>query len=132
MELSFAEKVVNVKITANVKLSQNYFIRMTPMFIKKHILSAFDYFMGDGYCSTTFSNLGQINLPEEMEEFVKDLGFMIGRSRNKPGSCGCISCKDKLYITFTRKIKESEYERLFFTKLVEMGIPVTIESNRGR
>jgi hypothetical protein len=67
-----------------------------------------------------------------MENYVKELGFMIGRSRNKPGACGCISCKDKLYISFTRTIKESEYERLFFTRLVEMGIPVEIESNRGR
>jgi hypothetical protein len=132
MELAFQEKNINVKITANVKLSQNYLIRLVPMFIKKHILSTVEFFMGDRYCSTTFSNLGQIKLPKEMEEYVKDLGFMIGRSRTKPGSCGCISCKDKLYITFTRKIKESEYERLFFTKLVEMNIPVTIESNKGR
>ena len=29
-------------------------------------------------------------------------------------------------------IRESEFERLFFTKLVEMNIPVTIESNIGR
>lgn len=132
MELSFSEKIVNAKISANVKLSRNYFIRLVPMFIKKHVLSAFEFFMGDRYCSTTFSNIGQIELPKEMEEYVKELVFMIGRSRSKPGSCGCISCKDKLYITFTRKIKESEYERLFFTKLVEMGIPVTIESNVGR
>lgn len=132
MELSFTEKMINSKITANVKLSRNYFIRLIPMFIKKHILSAAEFFMGDRYNSTTFSNLGQIELPKEIEKYVKDLGFMIGRSRSKPGSCGCVSYKDELYITFTRKIKESEFERLFFTKLVEMGIPVTIESNRGR
>ena len=29
-----------------------------------------------------------------------------------------------------RKIKETELERIFFTKLVEMNIPVLIESNR--
>ena len=28
------------------------------------------------------------------------------------------------------KIKETELERIFFTKLVEMNIPVLIESNR--
>ena len=62
---------------------------------------------------------------------IKELGFMIGRARGKPGSCGCVSYKNNLYISFSRKIKESEFERLFFTKLVEMGIPVTIESNMG-
>lgn len=132
MELTFSEKVINSKITANVKLSKNFLIRLIPMFIKKHILSAAEYLMGDRYCSTTFSNLGQIDLPKEMEVYIKDMGFIIGRSRNKPYSCGCVSCKDKLYITFSRTIKETEFERLFFTKLVEMNIPVTIESNIGR
>jgi len=132
MELMFSEKIINAKITANVKLAKNYFIRLIPMFIKKHILSTAEFFMGDRYCSTTFSNLGQIDLPKEIEPFIKDMNFIIGRSRNKPGSCGAISCKGKLYITCSRKIKESEFERLFFTKLVEMNIPVTIESNIGR
>lgn len=132
MEISFSEKRVNAKMTANVKLAKNYFIRLIPMFIKKHILSMAEFFMGDRYCTTTFSNIGEITLPKEMELYVKDMVFIIGRSRNKPGSCGCISCKGKLYITFSRKIKETEFERLFFTKLIEMNIPVTIESNIGR
>ena len=102
------------------------------MFIKKYILSAAELFMGDRYCTTTFSNIGQIDLPEEIEPYINDMGFIIGRSRNKPGSCSAISCKGKLYITCSRTIKESEFERLFFTKLVEMNIPVTIESNIGR
>ena len=33
-------------------------------------------------------------------------------------------------INFTRAIKEPTLERLFFTTLVQMGIPVTIESNQ--
>lgn len=132
MELSFSEKRINAKITANVKLSRNYFIRLIPMFIKKHILSTAEFLMGDRYCTTAFSNIGLIELPKEIESYIKDIGFVIGRSRTKPGSCGCISCKGKLYISFSRQIKESELERLFFTKLVEMNIPVTIESNIGR
>ena len=132
MELIFSEKIINAKITANVNLAKNYFIRLIPMFVKKHILSTAEFLMGDRYCTTTFSNIGQIDLPEEIEPYIKDMGFLIGRSRNKPGSCSAISCKGKLYITCTRKIKETEFERLFFTKLIEMNIPVTIESNIGR
>lgn len=132
MELMFSEKRINAKITANVKLSKNYFIRLIPMFIKKYILSVAEFLMGDRYCTTAFSNIGLIELPKEMEKYVKDVGFIIGRSRVKPGSCGCISCKEKLYISFSRKIKEAELERIFFTKLVEMNVPVTIESNIGR
>ena len=132
MNILLNEKRLNAKITANVKLSNNYFVRLIPMFIKKYILSMSERLLGDRFNSTTLSNLGIIDIPGEMSNYVKELGFMIGRARGKPGSCGCVSYKNNLYISFSRKIKESEFERLFFTKLVEMGIPVTIESNTGR
>lgn len=131
MNILLNEKRINAKITANVKLANNYFVRLIPMFIKKHILSTSERLMGDRYHSTTFSNLGLIDIPEEMSSYIKELGFIIGKARGKPGSCACISYKNNLYISFSRKIKETEFERLFFTKLVEMGILVTIESNMG-
>lgn len=132
INLLTSEKRLNAKISGNVNLARNYFIRLIPMFIKKHILSIAEWIMGDRYCSSTLSNIGLIKLPEEMEKYVKELGFVIGRARAKPGSCACVSLKNKMYISFSRKIKESELERLFFCKLVEMGIPVEIESNVGR
>ena len=132
MSLMITEKRLNAKFSGNVKMARNYFVRLIPMFIKKHILSFSEYLMGDRYCSTTFSNLGNIEIPYDMSKYIKDLGFIIGRSRKKPGSVSCISCKGNLYISFSRKIKEAEFERLFFTKLVEMGIGVEIESNMRR
>ena len=131
MNILLNEKRLNAKITANVNLANNYFIRLIPMFIKKHILSLSERLLGDRFISTTFSNLGVMDVPGEMSNYVKELGFMIGRSRGKPGSCGCVSYKNNLYISFSRKIEESEFERLFFAKLIEIGIPVTIESNTG-
>lgn len=132
MGLLMSEKRINAKISANVKLTKNYFVRLIPMFLKKYILSSSEYLFGDRYCSTTLSNLGNINLPEDMSRYIKDLGFIIGRCRSKPGSASCVSCKGKLYISFSRKIKEAEFERLFFTNLVKMNIGVEIESNMGR
>ncbi|MBQ3021477.1 MAG: hypothetical protein IJD92_04575 [Bacilli bacterium] len=132
MGLMITEKKLNAKISSNVKLARNYFIRLIPMFLKKYILSFSEYLMGDRYCSTTFSNLGNIDLPNSMSKYIKNINFIIGRSRNNPGTISCVSCNDKLYISFSRRIKETELEKLFFTKLVEMGIPVLIESNNRR
>lgn len=130
MELGLTEKKLNAKFSANVKLTKNIFIRLTPMFIKKRIMSLSDKMMGDRYCTHTLSNLGYIELPKNVSTYVEEVGFIIGKSRFKPGSCSCIGYKDNVYITFSRKIKETELERIFFTKLVEMNIPVLIESNR--
>lgn len=132
MNLMITEKNLNAKISGNVNLSKNYFIRLIPMFIKKHIISFIEKLMGDRYCSSTFSNLGLIELPSDMQKNIKELGVIIGRSRGKPGSCSCVGFKSNLYISFSRRIKEAEFERLFFTKLVQMNIGVEIESNVGR
>lgn len=132
MELMITEKRINAKISGNVKMAKNYFVRLMPMFIKKHILSISEHLMGDRYCSSTFSNLGNIELPKEMANYVKEMGFIIGKPRSNPGASACIGYNGKLYISFSRKIKESEFERLFFTNLVKMNIGIEIESNIGR
>ena len=123
------EKNINSWITGNVNLTKNFFIRRVPMFIKKHIMSYIEYKMGDGYITTTLSNLGLISLPDNMSKYVTDMNFILGNSRNKSGSITMVGYKDNIYITFSRKIKESDLERLFFTKLSSLGIKVKIESN---
>ena len=131
LDFMITEKKLRSKFTGNVNMEKKFYIRIMPNFIKKKALSISDYLMGDRYYTTVFSNYGLINIPKEMQEYITDLGFIIGRSRNKHGSVACISCMDNLYITFTSRIKSTEFERLFFTKLVELGVPVYIESNRG-
>ena len=124
------EKKINAKISGNVKLMKNHIIRRIPMFIKKHIMSIVEAKMGDGYITTTFSNLGLVELPIQMNKYITDMNFILGKSRGKSGSVSAIGYKDNLYITFSRKIKESEFERIFFTNLSKMGLNIEIESNR--
>ena len=131
MDLYITKKKLKSKFSANVRLENNFLIRVIPTFIKNRILSLSDYLMGDRYSTTTFSNFGYIDIPKEMQKFITDMGFMLGRSRNKHGTVGCISCMNNLYITFTSRITNTEFERIFFTKLVELGIKVYIESNGG-
>ena len=125
-----SEEAINAKISANVKIMKNQFVRRVPMFIKKHIMSLIEARMGDGYITTTLSNLGYVSIPKSMETYITDMNFILGKSRGKSTSVTSIGYKDNLYITFSRIIKESEFERLFFTKLVDLGINVYIESNR--
>lgn len=132
MGLMITEKKLNAKLTGNVQAEKNTLIRVIPMFIKKYVLNIATRLMGDRYCTTTLSNLGNIELPKSMEDYVKKISVMVGRSKGNSGSAICVGYKDNLYITFSRKICESELERLFFTRLINMDIPVEIESNQRR
>ena len=121
---------LNAKISGNVKLMKNYFIRRIPMFIKKHIMSLIESKMGDGYITTSLSNLGNVDLPNNMKKYVTDMNFILGKSRGKSASVSCIGYNNKVYITFSSIIKETDAERIFFTELSKMGLDVYIESNR--
>ena len=124
------KKKMTEKISANVNLAKNLLIRIIPLFIKKRIMSLVENRVGDGYVTTTLSNIGLVKLPKEMEQYITDINFILGKSKGKSGSISAVGYQDTLYITFSRKIKEVELERLFFTKLVKMGLEVEIESNR--
>ena len=124
------ERKMKDKFSANVNLANNMIIRLIPLFIKKRLMSVVENKVGDGYVTTTFSNIGLVKLPKEMEKYITDINFILGKSKGKSGSTSAIGYKDTLYITFSRKIREAEFERLFFTRLVKMGLEVEIESNR--
>lgn len=130
LEYMLREDVINSKISANVKLMKNQFIRRVPMFLKKHVMSYTEAVMGDGYITTTLSNLGLVKTPNCMNKYITDMNFILGKSRGKSNAVTAIGYKDNLYITFSRTIKDSEFERIFFTKLTSMNINVYIESNR--
>lgn len=110
------------RIAANVQLEDNFAIRCIPLFIKKPVINLINHLKGDNYASYTFSNLGNIELPEGLKEHVRDLHFILGRTRQRSGSCACVSCGDRLNLDFSRKIVEDDLERVFVRRLRELGI----------
>ena len=129
MGLETTPQHLRAKFTANVLAENNPLIRMVPLFVKIMILQIVYRATGDVQTTSTISNLGVVSLPEEMEQYVERLDFQLGPLYQNKVMSGAVSYKDKLYINFTRKLRESDVERGFFTRLVEDGIPVTIESN---
>ncbi|MDD4839573.1 MAG: hypothetical protein PHE93_02740 [Clostridia bacterium] len=74
-----------------------------------------------------FSNLGKVALPQNMKIDKMVLGINVGR--NAPLNAGAVAVGDKLVVSFTRDIIETEVERNFFTALVKLGINVKVASN---
>ena len=115
------------RIAANVALEDNLAIRCIPLFIKKPVINIINHLKGDKYATYTFSNLGNIELPEGMAEHVEDIHFILGRTRKRSGSSACVSYGGKLNIDFSRKIAEDDFERVFVRKLRELGIWASVQ-----
>lgn len=132
LRMRMNEKFVNAQICANVADEQNMIMRMAPLVFKNIALNFAYALYGESRFSGTLSNLGAIKLPEEMDRYVERFDFILAPGRVNPGICGAVSYGNFLCINFCRNIQENYIERQFFTGLVKMGIPVTIESNQPR
>jgi NRPS condensation-like uncharacterized protein len=120
------------KIEANVRPARNRIIRLMPLFIKNPVMRAVYHFVGERVGCINVSNLGSVSFPPAYEGFVTRFEFIIGVQYSYPNNCSVVSCGGRTFINMIRSSRESELERLFFARLVELGLPVEIESNRRR
>ncbi len=130
MRAEVTEKLLNAKISTNVRSETRRVLRVTPLFIKNMAMRLTFNLVGDRKSTTSISNLGDVKLPEEMAVFVTRMDFILGPLSRNRIVCGALSYKGTLYLNFVRTIKESMLEREFFRFLVKQGIPVKIESNQ--
>lgn len=129
MRMNVKEKYLNAMMCTNLSSERNPLLRSTPLFLKNVALSTAFRLYGDRLYSSTLSNLGVTKLPKEMERFVERFDFMLGRFNCDMPSAACVTYRNTLVFNWTSGLKEKEVERRFFTTLVQLGVPVKIESN---
>lgn len=130
MGAEVTEKLMNAKFSANVKPQRSRALQVTPLFLKNWVIRMVFNQVGDRKSTTSLSNLGNQRLPEEMARYVTRMDFLLGPLSRTKVACAAVSYDDTLYLNFTRTIREPDLERNFFRRLVKLGIPVRIESNR--
>lgn len=129
MGLEFTAKHMSQVIATNVNDERNPLVRLIPLPIKNMVMKAIFDSVGEKKSCLSFSNLGQVKVPEEMAAYIQRFDFILGVQAAAPYNCGMLSFRDTVYINFIRNIQEPELERHFYRVLQKMGLPVTVESN---
>ena len=124
-------KFLNADITTNAATQQNFWIRMVPLFIKDFVVRQFYIRVQDKQSTAGLTNLGVVQVPEEMKPFVERFDILMGQPFSPRTNCAIISFGNTLSISFASSIVETDVERYFFRKLIADGIHVKIESNRN-
>ena len=124
------EKFLRGDITTNAATQRNPIIRVVPLFIKDLVVRTFYARVQDKNSSAGLTNMGALKVPEDMKPYIERFDIYMGQPFSSRTNCAIISFEDILTINFASSICESEVERLFFSRLVQDGIHVTIESNR--
>ncbi len=117
-------------IKANVQFQELVPLRLTPLFLKDFGMNLVYESVGETVSCLNISNITRIALPEILQPYIDRMEFIIGTQRSYPNNCSVLSFGGKTYINMIRNIREAELERRFFSRLVELDVPVEIESNR--
>ncbi|MBQ3104391.1 MAG: alcohol acetyltransferase [Lachnospiraceae bacterium] len=130
MQYYIDEKFLRGDITTNAATQRHPLIRIVPLFLKDFVVRNFYRRVQDRNSSAGLTNMGVMKLPEDMKPFVHRFDIYMGIPFSLRTNCAIISYEDILTVNFASCIRETDVEQLFFSRLVEDGIQVTIESNR--
>ena len=117
------------RVAKNVDLQNTLLLRLVPLPVKRICMRTVYALSGEKKGCLNLSNMGVVRIPEAMVPMVERFEFIIGVQYTYPNNCSVVTYGGKTYISMIRGIRETELERLFFSRLVELGIPVEVESN---
>lgn len=130
MQYHINEKLLRGDITTNAATTRNKLIRVVPLFVKDFVVRQFYMRVQDRNSSAGLTNMGALPVQESMKPYIERVDICMGQPFSSRTNCAIISFDDTLTINFASSIVETDVERYFFTKLVQDGIHVKIESNR--
>ena len=123
---------MSARIAANVNPQRNLLLRLAPLPLKTFVMRLVYCARGERGGCLNVSNLGTATVPAAMAPYVERFEFIIGVQYSYPNNCSVLSYGGKTCINMIRSIEEPELERLFFSRLVELGVGVEIEHNERK
>lgn len=109
---------------SNVKSLASVFFRRTPVPLKRAILRfGYDY-LGERLFTTTLSNIGRIELPEQIMEHIEDVRFVLGQTMVSRINAIAYTFKDTSRVILTSDVSNMIVQELYASKLRDFGIDV--------
>lgn len=104
----------------NVRSQLNLLFRFIPRALKFAALRIGYRFFGESNSSVTVTNLGNLKLPAEMTQFVKNVEVILTPRAHSPYGCAVISYGELLSINISTFCRHSELDEVFSRKLNEI------------
>jgi NRPS condensation-like uncharacterized protein len=130
MGFGITKKEMTARMTKNVNSEKAFILRIMPLFIKNIAMKMVYNAVGEKKACLDMSNLGIVDLPDIMKDYVDRFDFIIGPLPETPYNCAVITYNGKVNISFVRNVRKPELELAFFEQLRDLGVRVKVESNQ--
>lgn len=117
------------QLVSNVDIEKHFYVKILPLFLKDAIMRFAYKMYGQDSTTISFSNLGLIKAPKEMEKYVERFEFIIGVAKLSPVNIGAVSFNDTLVLSYATKFIDRHVIRRIASLLSEQGVKVTVEVN---
>jgi len=133
LKIEFSRLLTPKKLSQYIKQSvigeKSLALRLMPSPIKDMVAPSIYSFFGEGQYTSGLSNLGLIQMPEEMEDYIERVECYPPPSIGNKVKAMITSYQDHMYISFGNLSRDRMLEREFFRRIRRLGMEVTIETN---
>ena len=124
--LHLTEKSIIQQISNFVAIAANPGLAAVPYFLKLLFIKPVYRQSAESLFSAFLTNMGKTYIPVELSEEVLDIQLLPMTHLYFKSSCAVLTYFDDLNINFVRNVKEKKVEDLFFNRLKEFGLDVTV------
>ncbi|MDO4564940.1 MAG: hypothetical protein Q4C04_04935 [Clostridia bacterium] len=104
-------------------------VRYVPLFIKAPIARLVYGFLGDKIFSTTLSNLGVVNMPEELAGHIESMDFTLGTALSNRASCSMVTYGNIATLSIAKMTADPSFEERLFELLAKDGVEAEVEGS---
>ena len=127
MRLENNEHLLAPQIVRNAGSARKFIVKIIPLFFKDIGCQMLYADLGLSRMTSSFSNVGAVQLPASLQEHVERFDFVPAPMRMARVNASALSWKDKVYVNFGSRVQTRSIEQRFFSQLASLGVPVAID-----
>lgn len=104
-------------------------IRYIPLAVKAPVAKIIYGFLGDKIFSNTLSNLGVVEMPEQMAQQIEAMDFVLGAAATNRASCALVTFADTATLSITKMTADPSFEEKLYSLLTDDGIIPVVEGS---
>ncbi len=104
-------------------------VKLVPLFIKCPVARVVYGFLGDRAFTTTLSNLGVVELPQEMARHVKKMDFVLGTVALARAACSMVTVNGVATLSVAKLTRDPSFEERMYALLRELGLEVKVSGS---
>jgi hypothetical protein len=126
MKLEYDRMSIEKHLSRNAGSARRLVVRIVPLWIKDVFARIFFARFGESMLSGFISNLGPVKMPPGFVPHIHTFGFIPAPSLTTMTNASMVSWGDKLVIDFGSLAQSRDLERLFFRRLRNLGLHVSV------